>query len=82
VALHEILLVDGVGRPKIHAVSVMLVLPTVIAWEHPQRARGEGKVFVHFDRSADEIDPDGRQMYRQRGTGHPTVRLEADYLRR
>lgn len=78
----DVLLVDGCGRPKIHTISVMLVMPTVIAWEHPQRARNEPIVFVHFDRSNDEKDPDGRQVYRQRGTGLPAIRCYPDYMRK
>lgn len=74
----EVILVDGCGRPRLHLIPDALVQPITIAWGHPQRARNERQVICHFDRTPLEVDPDGRTVYRQRGTGTPEVRW--DYL--
>jgi hypothetical protein len=77
-AYTEVVLVDGVGRSRLHTVPDALVPRNVIPWPHPQRARNERQVICHFDRSK-EVDPDGRTVYRQRGTGDPAIRW--DYLK-
>lgn len=71
----DVLLVDGVGRPKILAIPDALVSPTVIKYPHPQRAEGEDQVLVKFVRQPIEHDMDGREIYRQMGTGVPDVRV-------
>lgn len=69
-----ICLVDGVGRPKVLAIKREHISPTVIPFPHPQRGKNEAQVIVHFDRSNNEYDDFGRQVYRQRGSGLPPIR--------
>jgi hypothetical protein len=73
---HDVVLVDGVGRPRILVLPEALVPANVIRWPHPQRAKGEAQVQVTFDRQATERDPDGRLVYRMRGSGTPPIRIE------
>lgn len=65
-------LVDGVGRPKLLDLPVDPDLPATIGYKHEGIASGPESRVV-FVRS-EELDPEGRIVYRQRGVYRAPIR--------
>lgn len=70
----QVCLVDGCGWTYVLAVREP-ILPITVRYPHPQREGTESQVIVKFDRSKGEVDEEGRQIYRMRGTGMPERRV-------
>ena len=69
----EVVLVDGVGRPKLISVVADPELPPVIGFAHQGITRGPD-CRVQFVKS-EEVDPDGRPIYRMRAVYKPEIRI-------
>ena len=70
----EVLLVDGFGNAKIHAIVKQHISPVKIEWPHPDKGEDGAQVQAVFYRSNNEYDCEGRQVYRQHQYGAPPIR--------
>jgi hypothetical protein len=69
----SILLVDGVGHPKLIEIEYALVMPIRIDHDIQEK---DGTVFpLSFFRQGEEVDQQGRAVYRQETLGaRPAIR--------
>lgn len=81
--MREVVLVDGVGRPKLHEIpdGDGLSWPDTIGYADPESYKRNKKVF-YFKWSLNEIGPEQRPIYRLLDYHHAPLRLHPDYFRK